>query len=704
MKKLLIYFFLLISMSSFAQERTKIMTPITQKAGKPYVKTGVGISKGIAEIPDGEPIGYTNYDLQTNSSVAKRIIVHPDGTVSAVWTQYQGTAVLTGAPERGTGYNFFNGTEWLYTSESGNKRLEPNGTRTGWPTLVSDGNGRETVYNHVRSAGGAYGWSQLIGESNVLWTPKNASIAEPVSWPRAAQSGQTVVIVGAGETATASGFNMVVTISTNEGTSFTDISYKFGSSSTGGVSGDTYAITARDNYFAIVVFSVLNDCELWKSSDYGVTWNKTTIIDLPVTYNPTGGVKLDMNADGIADVVKTTDGSGDVAIDSQGKVHIVYSAMNYIDTDPVATGYNFFSYTDLIMYWNESMGAGKYTADAIIPWTSTDYPYIIDEKNRSQLMDVIGWCPDLNSNGKYDFFEVAETEYPFGMYYGALSSMASMGIDADDNLYVVYSTVMEGGTYVNVDASPNEQQYRHLFLTKYNGNAWSSPVLISEVNTAAAENVYPTVALNVDGNVHLWVQWDEEPGVRLKEDTDPPTENNIVYQKIPVTEIPDPTYSTHSVTMNAVCDAENTPVTGAIFTFATGILKAADNANAVTFTNVFPDKTYTYEARVGSLFGSGELLVTGDETLQVNIGACASVGAEFVQSNNIQVYPNPAKKHLNITNAENFRVQVVNIAGAEVLNTFVKNSGIDISTLRSGAYFVKVYTDNGIVRTKLVVE
>ena len=77
-----------------------------------------------------EVIGTTTYDLQSNAAVQNRIIVHDDGTISAAWTisqQYNTTYT-----DRGTGYNFYDGTSW---GSQPTNRLED--SRGGWPSLIS---------------------------------------------------------------------------------------------------------------------------------------------------------------------------------------------------------------------------------------------------------------------------------------------------------------------------------------------------------------------------------------------------------------------------------------------------------------------------------------------------------------------------------------------------------------------------------------
>ena len=53
-------------------------------------------------------IGTTTYDLQSNASVDNRLIRHSNGTISATWTMSD--QLNTAYPDRGTGYNFLDGS------------------------------------------------------------------------------------------------------------------------------------------------------------------------------------------------------------------------------------------------------------------------------------------------------------------------------------------------------------------------------------------------------------------------------------------------------------------------------------------------------------------------------------------------------------------------------------------------------------------
>jgi len=690
---------------------------ISKKVDKVINRSVVVPSPGSKEIPTGEPIGFTNYDLQTNASAARRMVKHADGTISAVWTQYQGT-VMPDATQRGTGYNFFDGSSWLYTTESGNVRIEKT-TRTGWPALVETGNGRDYVINHARTTG-YYGWYQNIGASNTNWTAAPVAAAEPLLWPRMAAAGNYVYSIGVVDydvTYNNQSPAPVFMRSTDNGATWSAMTQLPGSTSEyfNGWGGDSYAIDARDNFVAVALFENFSDLAVWKSEDYGVTWTKTIVWDFPIDKfdieTGTTGV-IDMNGDQTVESVVGPDGNGDVVIDSNGKVHIVFGRMRFVDDNTADGGLvSWFPYSDYILYWNEGMGAGKYTSDAIIPFASVDNPFAIDSLNIPLAVDTIGWVPDLDASGELEFVSVNDGEYPFGFYgLEGMSTMPSLAIDANDNLYCVYSTVMEGGDYLWQDAVPNAAQFRHSWVTRYNGESWGSPVLISGVDGMNAECVYNVTARNVDDNLYVYYMWDQEPGSYMTEDTDgePVTDNVIVFKAVPVSEIPVSDVKTATVTLSTVCDG-TVPVNNAEVTFAYGS-KSTGAGNTVVFTNLpisydMVPYTFSYTAKIGSMTTNGTVQMTGEEVSHViDFGACETVDTKHIVNNAVSIYPNPAHDKLFVSNAENSSVRIVNILGVEVLNTFVQNSQIDISQLRSGTYFVIVNTKEGSVSNKLVVE
>ena len=95
--------------------------------------------KGTAAITETQ-IGNTVYDLQSNKLLGNRVCRFEDGTIGTVWTM---GLSATSFPDRGTGYNYYNGTSWG-TMPAG--RIES--LRTGWPSIAPLGENGEIIVSH----------------------------------------------------------------------------------------------------------------------------------------------------------------------------------------------------------------------------------------------------------------------------------------------------------------------------------------------------------------------------------------------------------------------------------------------------------------------------------------------------------------------------------------------------------------------------
>src|SRR5512138_1279462 len=95
---------------------------------------------------DNTIIGTTWYDLQSYTNVMQRIWAYPDGTVGATWMS-AGQGLV---PERGAGYNYFDGTTW----GTPNLHVGP-AERKGWPSYAPFGPNGEiiAVYQYVVGSG-----------------------------------------------------------------------------------------------------------------------------------------------------------------------------------------------------------------------------------------------------------------------------------------------------------------------------------------------------------------------------------------------------------------------------------------------------------------------------------------------------------------------------------------------------------------------
>lgn len=73
--------------------------------------------------------------------------------------------------------------------------------------------------------------------------------------------------------------------------------------------------------------------------------------------------------------------------------------------------------------------------------------------------------------------------------------------------------------------------------------------------------------------------------------------------------------------------------------------------------------------------------------------------------NNISIYPNPVKNILNFKTEDTIsKVEVYDIAGRILSSNSVRENKIDLGELKTGNYILKLYTEKGIMTTKIIKE
>ncbi len=73
--------------------------------------------------------------------------------------------------------------------------------------------------------------------------------------------------------------------------------------------------------------------------------------------------------------------------------------------------------------------------------------------------------------------------------------------------------------------------------------------------------------------------------------------------------------------------------------------------------------------------------------------------------NDISVYPNPVKDILNFKTEQNIlKVEVYDIAGRILSSNSISENKIDLSELKTGNYILKLFTEKGIMNTKIIKE
>lgn len=143
-----------------------------------------------------------------------------------------------------------------------------------------------------------------------------------------------------------------------------------------------------------------------------------------------------------------------------------------------------------------------------------------------------------------------------------------------------------------------------------------------------------------------------------------------------------------------------------------------DGTNVDFSANAVQQQTqdFTLTIRDGLYYDDYELVVflqdeTSKEIIQVDKVNLADVtqffaGVDDINNSKISVVPNPAKSFVNITNAENSTVKIINIAGQTVFseNISAQSKQINVSELNSGIYFIEILKNGEKTVQKLIIE
>ncbi len=453
-------------------------------------------------------IGVTTYDLQTNAAIGNRLLVHNDSTISAAWTLI---AVGGTSASRGTGYNYFNGSNW---SPIPTQKIEPI-SRAGSNNILVTSSGREIAIAHTSTGSGgilltarpAKGIGAWIEDPTVLGQMANDT------WARAivgGTNGETVHVIchGSGNSATpVNGQDgpLLYSRSLDGGITFPvlrSIIPAIDSSHYLGFSADSYSIDTKGDTVAIVVGGLTTDLILLKSIDNGTTWNSSILQSFPIPfYN--GSVGLPGGS------AIGPSGDAHVMIDKNGLVHVFWSNLLLTEDSSGSLGY-YPNVLDGLLYWNENHALGA--------------------------VDTIATAPDKNGNGQLDVVSNSSGCGIAGNYRGSITQMPSSAVDSANNLFVSFQSICE-----DCDTLAYAVNHKHVFtiVSQDNGITWSNPLDINQnIDSAYQEGVYACLAKNANGAIHLIYQRDPAPGHSLLTNGLTQcqnwnlTESDIIYTKI----------------------------------------------------------------------------------------------------------------------------------------------------------------------------
>jgi hypothetical protein len=275
-----------------------------------------------------------------------------------------------------------------------------------------------------------------------------------------------------------------------------------------GAGGDTYSIAARGSNVVVVFHDYLR---VWyrKSTDYGQSWDDPTN-GLGIVYNPTytyvdsAYVGVD-SIEVYSDTVPALSTMSDVIIDSEGKAHFAIGQyLGYIvqrgSVDPSLPRTNYVN---------------SVNSDALHQNTGIWY-----YKEGDTLIYTIG----LAGGGEWDGEGTIVSRRPLS----GSSRYPQLGIDAQDNIYLAYTSVKTGDVLpMQIDTTPTYSDtepdtlsdvdglFGHIYLTHKFKNypMWSAPV---NMTPDGSNSLFATLCDNVVNN-RLYVAYSvsDVPGDRV---------------------------------------------------------------------------------------------------------------------------------------------------------------------------------------------
>lgn len=446
----------------------KEMTPETSNY-VPQVAKSVVVNRD-SELEEAGTM-WTYYDLQSNQYVANRMYQLPNGSVAVAATMSHEDNQT--ASDRGTGYNFFDGNDWL---DEPDERVEP--FKTGWPSIAQWKDGGEILLAHgnnhmqcfVRETAGEGEW---IYKGALPDYPEGyAYTSEYPTWPRVVTCGDNhdiiVAVAVLQHSISSDETDLQSVMWRSEDAENWTISY--GPLEDVGwnhnqFSADDYCMAAYGHTVALLYSGCLtNSTWLFKSTDDGLTWESTRVWE-----NPYEGREFDEEpAWGMEDTLYMPM-NGTVVVDPKGVVHVALNTFEMEHTLENEPGYYSYFYgrgVDGILYWNDTEEAPIQSKDGNPHHAARLWWPVPGEPGYTHMeYDSVRWAGYLPLFEGYDWdsdkYYFSNTEYT-SKFYGA-SGHPALSCDPNGNLALAFST-----PDVSREDTDISKYYRSIFVSYRN--------------------------------------------------------------------------------------------------------------------------------------------------------------------------------------------------------------------------------------------
>jgi len=484
MSKTILFLMLFASISIAAQQAKNLsVEKIQQAEATTSYKSELTDAEYSSAISQGDSIGFTVYDWQTNNSVQRRLHLEEDGTLHAVWTY----GLFDDAfPGRGTAYNVRTNGVW---GPIPNERIE--NIRTGWPSIGVSSSGRVQVVTHSGADGMHFTYKD---EGQNTWTSNIVSSDADGVWPRSATDGEKIFAIISRQTSFG-GLNngLAFQRSMNGGDSWEgpfviDILNDY----YGGVAVDCYDIAASNGVLAVALGGYGRQTVVFKSMDDGTTWEA---IPLAVTTAPF----ITDGTDPVPEFAPVNLAENvSLVVDDNGQIHLAGAWIFNFAADP-NTAPDFLADRGGILYWTEGMDG----------------------------MELIGntVAQDWDGNGSNDYDaidqatgEVVDLDVGWRFYSNVPVAMPSISVDENGNPFITYASVVDAHFH-NTSSNNVETYFREIFIVKGDNSGdvttWEGPYNVSD--DANTEDVFPSLPNRIyNGEVNVLYMSDSEAGTGLQ--------------------------------------------------------------------------------------------------------------------------------------------------------------------------------------------
>ena len=620
----------------------------------------VNISRSDKALPladEERVIGHTFYDLQSNADVANRFWHYTDGTIGATWTG--GVEDPDAYPDRGSFYNYFNGTDWTIPEDEV-ARIEA--TRRGWPTYCGDGSTGEYMISH----GTGLNLYHRATKGEGAWELVSEPIASADdSWPRMCVNPETgtLHVLNAQQITVGDEYHNSIHYSRSKdgGKTWDKQSVTFDELSDytiSAYSADEYVwATPKAGVIAFAIYSNVADLIIMKSEDDGETWDKMVVYEHPYPGHN------EYTSPAWTDTVVGPNGAGSLVIDQDGICHTFFSVCGWCWMDPGdGLGMYYFPAWGNLVYWDEDMDT--YTGPRGMDMSETFEVYsqeMLREKPLCRGFDFNGDGMTTIGSG----IEAMSNYRTSGPIFFVSAEMAG-----PNRIICAISTYDDRRQSPTTTGKTNNQIFTMSYLLNEDDYVWSI-----DTNWVVDENMAGYYAGWTDGN-GAYIPYSYAGWYRVNDGYINDGFECIMPQVVTQ-------YSEYEEANFYIFYNKDDEV-GLYLDGYEGQQSTPTDNSVVMWAN---NRRFT-----GAQF---------PEDLSLNFVGIKDVENQEVEVN---VYPNPASDKVNIEVAGKANVKVYNLLGqmVDTFETFGKST-LNVAAYQSGVYFIKVDNGNASSTHKLIV-